>query len=86
MAATARSEAAFICLAVACRRRVGIASDTIRFDAGGLTRGEQETPSWRRESWYRHYTREKTIGGAETPTGTTEKADGRTSESRRTES
>lgn len=73
------NEAAFICLAVASRGRGGTKVYNVCFVAGGPARGEQETPSWRNESWYRHYTREKTTGGAETP-------DGRTSEVRRSES
>lgn len=83
------SEAAFICLSFSSlvyTRGKNERFDKIRFDAGGLARGEQETPSWRREGWYRHYSREKTIGGAETPSGRAEKADGRTSEVRRSES
>lgn len=55
-------------------------------NAGGLARSEQETPSWRRESWRRYYPREETDGGSKTTIGRAEKTDGRTGEVRRSES
>jgi len=55
-------------------------------NAGGLARGEQETPSWSREGWRRYYAREETIGRAKTTSGRTEKTDGGPGEIRRSES
>lgn len=55
-------------------------------NAGGFARGEQETPSWRRESWSRYYPREETDGRTKTTNGRTEKTDRGTGEVRRSES
>lgn len=68
------------------RRYEGCAIIDSFLNAGGFARGEQETPSWRRESWRRYYAREEADGGTKTTIGRAEKTDGRSSEERRSES
>lgn len=64
----------------------GYTTVNLFLNAGGLARSEQETPSWRRESWRRFYPREETAGGTETTIGRSEKTDRGTGEVDRSES
>lgn len=68
------------------QKREEYATVDLFINAGGLARGEQETPSWRSESWRRYYPREETTGGTKTTIGRAEKTDGGTGEVHRSES